>query len=469
MGNSKENLVQENEIKQVEEQTPDQKHSDQWIKEVAEQSWNPELLITGVAIYASTYLPILLDWLFTYYRINLMPDRSFVALSLPLLIYSAGTAMSYVLIFTFIFHFIARAFWVALVGLLSVYPKGIDFNNLKKLSSYTIQKFKVKFGRLEDYIQRLDHFCSLLLSLSFLLVIFLISLVMVYGIFFLVVNLGRLFFSAEVMQSYESIITNVFFIFLTFISMISLLLNLKPLRDHPMLTKLQYIFGTGSAHFFFLWFYKPMQYILLTLNSNFRNKQYNYFIIILIAMMMVTLQSVVVYKTIEITGKEVLETREYYSTGSDKYRINPDFYENLRQESKIIERFCISSDVITGNQLKLFIAYPKNLDERLKAFYKQPENKVRLSEAEKKARQDEARMKVFDQYYRISVNDTIFKQPEMFYYAHPNAGEKGILVYLPAKQFKEGRNYLKIEWPNQDQKGAMRDVIIPFMYEPRIR
>jgi hypothetical protein len=90
-------------------------------------TWEMELLISGVTVFAVLQVP---GWLQQAY-VPLAPQLAqdvFDAVQL-LWMYASGAAM--LLAATFLMHLVMRGYWVALVGLHSVYPGGIRFEGLK--------------------------------------------------------------------------------------------------------------------------------------------------------------------------------------------------------------------------------------------------------------------------------------------------------------------------------------------------
>jgi hypothetical protein len=95
------------------------------LSDLTSQSWNLELVISGAALFATLNLPDFLDSLLAYYRYNLMTDTDFIHEALPTQTMGLIKGASYFLFGAFLAHFIMRAFWAGLVGLLAVYPDGI--------------------------------------------------------------------------------------------------------------------------------------------------------------------------------------------------------------------------------------------------------------------------------------------------------------------------------------------------------
>lgn len=90
-------------------------------------TWEMELLISGATVFSLLQLPDLLD--IAFYA--LFPRLDSGASAIVLLPYVYLIAATYALIGTFVLHLGARAYWVSLVGLRSVYPEGVNWEGLR--------------------------------------------------------------------------------------------------------------------------------------------------------------------------------------------------------------------------------------------------------------------------------------------------------------------------------------------------
>ncbi|MEZ5465119.1 MAG: hypothetical protein R3F22_07865 [Lysobacteraceae bacterium] len=90
-------------------------------------TWEVELLISGVAVFAMLQLP---GWL-NEHELNLRPrfDPYWRVIVVLALTYAKSVAV--VLASTFVLHLLLRAQWIALVGMNSVYPDGVNWDELK--------------------------------------------------------------------------------------------------------------------------------------------------------------------------------------------------------------------------------------------------------------------------------------------------------------------------------------------------
>lgn len=90
-------------------------------------TWEMELLISGVTVFAVLQIP---GWLQEAY-VPMAPQLAKDVYEFMQLLWMYASGASMVLAATFLLHLVMRGYWVALVGLHSVYPGGIRFEGLK--------------------------------------------------------------------------------------------------------------------------------------------------------------------------------------------------------------------------------------------------------------------------------------------------------------------------------------------------
>ena len=133
----------------------------EWLRKLEEESWQAELIISGLAIYGTLQTPELIEWLIDLGLSGV--DEHFFLLIYFFFIYLGMGA--YFLIFIFIGHFVLRAVWIGLVGLNSVFPKGVNEDS-DTYAKHFIQKFKADHPDQNTRINQLDQVCSVLFGLG---------------------------------------------------------------------------------------------------------------------------------------------------------------------------------------------------------------------------------------------------------------------------------------------------------------
>ena len=140
----------------------------QWLKKLERESWQLELLVSAFTIFllvaASENFQKVVE-AFTYeYSESTGMVQSFLYLTLLSI---------WVLTAFLIIHLLLRGFWIGTIGLRSVNPS----INLKTLnySDFFEKKFEKKLIGLDSLVIRLDEICSVIFSVSFLIIFSIIS------------------------------------------------------------------------------------------------------------------------------------------------------------------------------------------------------------------------------------------------------------------------------------------------------
>jgi hypothetical protein len=118
-------------------------------------TWEMELLISGATVFALMQLPAAIEAI-----VNALLPRfeqtAAVLIMLPSVYLKSAT---YALILTFILHLATRGYWVALVGLSSVYPEGVRWDALK-MGPHYLAAIRARMPPLPELIERADNRAS---------------------------------------------------------------------------------------------------------------------------------------------------------------------------------------------------------------------------------------------------------------------------------------------------------------------
>ena len=436
-----------------------------WLKEIAQKSWEPELLVSGAAIYLTSNLPNWIHQLENFYTINLLLVVGASSTTLPTLAIAFLKLMSYILLFAFIVHFTMRAFWVASVGLLSVFPQDINYVNLPspRYSDYFKIHISKHLGTLKDYVNRLDTMCSSLLSIAFLVAITLFGISSTYFSIFTVIEIIGSFANADDREKYEEIAYLVFSITLGLVALISAILNIPALKKNPWVAQWQFKSYLLLNSLVFPFTNKAIQRINFAFVSNISSKRYYQsiavFAVLLVCFLPFTFKSGSLFERLA-TG------RTFYLKGTPNLEIQNHFYENLRNPQEPILQATIPSEIIKDKFLKVFLSYPKRLDKELSKLCTEKilANSVENKQANES--KDIHSLACLDKFFTISVNDSVYPK-ELIFTKHYLTNEAGLITFLPTKNFKEGKNILKIVRFHSDStkiNASFNTFIIPFWH-----
>jgi len=147
-----------------------------WLDRVRTNSWESEILIVGfvliILLQTIDYFEVLQN---NQFRLNSFwggVSSVINSILIPIIIYVLFIS-NYVLVISLSIYLIMRGFWVAVIGLSSVFPEGI---NVKKLNYSDYYKSKLEKYDIDHYSIIIDKICSSIFSISFIIIMFIISL-----------------------------------------------------------------------------------------------------------------------------------------------------------------------------------------------------------------------------------------------------------------------------------------------------
>jgi hypothetical protein len=142
-------------------------------------TWEMELLVSGATVFGLMQLPAQADrLLFGFYNAS---NFAVSSLAPSLWIYIKFSLLT--LIATFVTHLCLRGYWVALVGLHSVYPQGFRWDRMKtRLGPHYLQTSRELAGNMGVLIERADNRASIVFGLGFgMAMLMLMPMVLVMG------------------------------------------------------------------------------------------------------------------------------------------------------------------------------------------------------------------------------------------------------------------------------------------------
>ena len=140
----------------------EKKSTPKWLRRLEKESWQAELLISGLALYGTLHLPKFVYWVADT-LINFLPVDYYLAGYAIAFLYLFGIS---ILTTFFIIHFILRAYWVGLIGLNSIYPEGykVEEGFYSELFS---KRMVEKLPTVRESIKEIDKACSGMFSGAF--------------------------------------------------------------------------------------------------------------------------------------------------------------------------------------------------------------------------------------------------------------------------------------------------------------
>jgi hypothetical protein len=314
-----------------------------------ERTWELELLISGAVTFALLQLPAEVDrWFFA-------AEPAVVGNTRYLLLggYEYAKFILYALIPSFIVHLAARAYWVGLIGLDSVFPHGVRWEKLGR-RPITRVVYRERQPSIEALIRNTDRFCSVIFSFAFSLAfLFLFSIAAMVVLWLAAFGVSTLLFDGENFGATFAVIALVLF------GPVALASALDKTIGHRLdasrglgrvlyqVQRLNYTFLLGIAYF-------PTINVLA---SNIRKGFYPLFygaLAILIGVFLV--------KDIMIpTGALTAAGYEFLPDRGGAFTLDPQHYAELRRPREGFERPVpfIQAQAIRDPYVRLFLPYTR--------------------------------------------------------------------------------------------------------------
>lgn len=413
----------------------------QWLQRLEEESWQAELIVSGIAIFGSLQLPGLLsravNWALGTFSAPYLEILSF------LFIYLSCAVQA--LIICFVLHFLVRTIWIGNIGLLSVFPRGIR-KGYEKFSAAYEEGLHKEFPDFQGFNQRLDRLGSLLFSIAGL-----------WTIIFVTINIGiviasflgfllTLAFPGLSVTQFLLALAALLFPFL----MLPSLLSLPWLRERPWVRRYHFPLYRVASKVMFGPFYRQVNYSSLTLITN--SKSQNYLGVLLLSMV-VLIGSAMVW---------MLGSNYFYLKGDIRNRLSgravqmlPAQYDDKRAEGNTYIPFAsIPSDVIREPVLPVYIPLTGIEQAYLKPFC-----------GEKWEGGRESRLLCVEAYYRFEFNAQGPVAPTgAYFFSGPGQPEDGVRFYLSTGGLEPGGNILSIVPARPETDSFV--VRIPFQFFP---
>lgn len=428
------------------------------------RSWELELLISGAVLFALLQIPGRLTTAFERFVFNTGQEMTSTIASgyfYLLLIVS-------VMIGTLILHLFARAYWVGLIGLRSVFPRGIRWRGLDTYGPRGEIFYRASQPSLGRLIEGTNAFCSSLFSVaSALTILFFISIVF----FLTMVTLTQF---AILPQYLLYILAALIFLPPMVLTTIDKKIPRKERGD-----RLERIMRFALRPYNVLLGVPIVNPIMMTFRSNIGKKTF-YALYSLVFFMIFGMMFLVL---IMIAGALQINDLVYFPRVTSERIIVANHYEDQRSPEEQSRLPSIPSEVITGPYLRLFLPYIPTRHNELIAercpdleplakggisFSLRP--RFRPVDVEVLAAHTES-LQCLASIYEVRLNGETLSDLDPSFYRNRQSGVHGLLMHLPISDLEAGKHVLRINTPpvedseekgDDEEESNVREYVIPF-------
>jgi len=432
-----------------------------WLDTLQQESWQLELIISGFAIYGlfAAYEPLEINGSTAIISGNIY----------EIIIWGMPIFCCQIMIFNLVLHVLLRGLWIGAIGLRYV-SGDIEYDKLNYSEKFTTYLQK-KVGSFDEYICKLETYCSVIFAVSFLLVFYVI------GFFTVTLTLGLIVETIGLLSFLPESVISFFQKTINIIILTSALIVFIDFLGQGFLKKRKW---TSKLYFPIYWVFSK-----LTLSFLYRPLTYNFLdnklgrklgLLLLPVYLIIVLLSGFTNNSSNYL-QFIKESSEHYSNKSN--------YENeLNEPDEFIDFASIPSKVVNTPYLRVFIVFNKIKEEFVFDKNKdlKPEKDIRgfshsiIDEMKKDQINEEDNLDIkVDQYlstleelYTLKIDST--KIDYTFTISKNAKGRIGFETYLNIRNLEDGKHLLKIIGPSRKHHKDTTEIInlatIPFWYFP---
>ncbi len=436
----------------------EKEHIGDWLEKLQQESWNLELLVSGFSIFLLMQAYQGLVSAFQYINLNTGLNGNLDGMLRTLV----GVLLlgSIVLTINLIAHVFLRGFWIGAVGLRSVQSK-IDIEKLG-YSEYFTEKLKTSVPSLDRMLEKLDTLSSVIFAFTFLIVFMFFSLFMflaTISLFIYFIDLGlNLLEEGAVFKKVVKTVTIFLILSMLFAGIIYAIdtLTLGFFKKYNRLSRLYFPIYKWIGKITMASVYRSIYYSLI---SRFPK---NYIRILLFVY-------VLLFFMIPFMK---FDQYIYYPDNGSQFKLSSNEYDDIRNKENYIGDASISSQIVSGSFLPLFIRYslddnkvlekickdfvPKKKDGFNSGIYIGSEG-ININDAFVEEDEPGKALECFADFYVVTI-DSVNIKTDFYFYIHPNQRERGVQTMLEIDTLQKGKHEIYIQKKRLNRKDEIEDV-----------
>jgi hypothetical protein len=374
--------------------------------------------------------------------------------------------MVFALIASFVVHLAARAYWVGLIGLQSVFPNGVQWDHVKQ-GPIAKRFYRERFSPIPATIARLDNFCSVIFSFAFLIVLFFaLSVLMMGSVAALAYGIAFVAFGGR----HLSVILWVLLALLTVVPVVAASLDrYAASRITPDGRTARVLRGVFRVLYRtqLMNLYGP---ILMTLITNVKQR-------IVYTLMFVAFFGLIVFGLVDLLMRQGLLTVNGYDylAETEGHAVQFRYYESQRPPGELFDLVpSIQSDIVTDRYVRLFIPYSPErhnpaLAARCPGLHPLRPRGLQLATPPSGPAMDSASilaLRCLTTMHAVTMNGRALDGLEFNFHTNPETGLKGIVAYISTEGLPKGKNVITVQpaprAPGSRSRTPLRAYVIPF-------
>jgi hypothetical protein len=396
-------------------------------------TWEMELLLSAATVFGMMQLPGLLDGLLY----ATMPRFEREAGMLILLPYVYIKAAVQILVLTFLLHLGLRGYWIALVGLRSVYPAGVNWDGLRWGPVYA-RTVRRRFAPLPELIEHADNRASKVFGFGIGFAVALLAPLLLLGIagvltYLLYLGLGR---SVAWLSLWNALLAVLILPYML-AAAVDRMFGRRLAPDSRVARALGWVF----PFYLRLGFGSFVNYPVTLFLSHYGRRRGG--IAILLTVMVMVVASMLDQFRVRL-GAEIGQYGALSGAVAGQARtLLPAHYADRRGDGASLTPVpFIPSDVIDGDYLRLFIPYRPTRDN--------PALRERCPEIESAEGADASLARTLDclaLLYPVALDGVVIADPQFDRAEDAATGLRGVQAMIRVAELAPGRHELQISRP----------------------
>ncbi|HEX8251643.1 MAG TPA: hypothetical protein VF846_00735 [Thermoanaerobaculia bacterium] len=417
-----------------------------------------ELLISAGLVLALLQLPALLDTWWNRTSVHMAG----AAFGTVFTMYYVGKLVSYGLVVAIASHFLLRGFWVAIMGLRSVFPDGVRRDKLDQGEIFT-KFYDKRLMTLDEIETRVDR-----VSASVFAFVFLFLMMFAVLTTWAAVGAGIAWVVTKITGTDRFVMPIMIGTFLLYVVPQSFVASVdkmtKKRKVSPAIERAA-LKAWGFMHYgTFNFLYAP---VFLTFASHTSKRKMS----ALLVSFMYAMIAVFMVSIFSARGVLRYDSYVYYPDQARDHQLRPAHYDNLRDPERPADVPSIQSDIIEGDYLRLFVPYHARDDnDRIRALCPgvrplRSEGFFFASRSKLPAARVAELSGCFDKIYEIALDGKPLQNLGFVFYRHPAASVAGRLALIPVNTLPPGRHLLTVKHtplPGVNNDERADEYFIPF-------
>ncbi|PIB29501.1 hypothetical protein [Maribacter sp. 4G9] len=426
-------------------QNLDASQKQSWLQHLKDASWEAELLVSTVAIYAILQSFKLLDWLIFQFIDKLDPSQY----NIGYMILVFGYLAIGILTSMFVIHFSLRAYWIGLVGLNSAFPDyGLEDSAYSPI--YT-KKILGVLPKISTSINKIDELCSVIFSAAFAFMLIYFYGMITTSIYLILYNILDDYVPSWVLLIPLAPIVLIF----VFGILISIPANMKKYHNNERIQHLYFLYAHWGAMITYGPIYKSVFQITMLFGSNFKKKKG------LVKMILLMLLLGVIFGMTKLINSNYTYLINY-DLKVDESTVHKEYYASKNTDARFLFVPEIQNDLVSEHVINLFVPI---FDHETAIMGENCELPKLNLQSEEISRQE--RWKANLDCYAASVSIFLDNQAvpvDFLKIDHPRSDQFGLQGFVDLQEIPLGTHRLKIVKSVSSE--IQKTWEIPFYYTP---